>query len=152
MTGGRVSSRPWASGSAWAVRTDEARDRVRANLSRFGDIPYTWLAAGEALAAICDVDGAADAYDRAVEVAEERDEPTEVADACEHLEHFLEAHPDASSRMRAPRTRVQITGGPEGQVVVRATTTLGGLTGKVPRNARCPCGSGRKYKRCCGSP
>jgi hypothetical protein len=24
--------------------------------------------------------------------------------------------------------------------------------GKVGRNERCPCGSGRKYKKCCGSP
>ena len=22
--------------------------------------------------------------------------------------------------------------------------------GKIPRNARCPCGSGKKYKHCCG--
>ena len=24
------------------------------------------------------------------------------------------------------------------------------ITGKVPRNARCPCGSGKKFKHCCG--
>ena len=22
--------------------------------------------------------------------------------------------------------------------------------GKIPRNAKCPCGSGKKYKHCCG--
>lgn len=26
----------------------------------------------------------------------------------------------------------------------------GGISGKVGRNDPCPCGSGRKYKRCCG--
>jgi preprotein translocase subunit SecA len=25
-------------------------------------------------------------------------------------------------------------------------------TRSVPRNAPCPCGSGQKFKRCCGSP
>jgi len=24
------------------------------------------------------------------------------------------------------------------------------IQGKVPRNAKCPCGSGKKYKHCCG--
>ena len=27
----------------------------------------------------------------------------------------------------------------------------GGKSGKIGRNAQCPCGSGRKYKRCCGA-
>jgi tetratricopeptide (TPR) repeat protein len=137
---------------ARAGRADEARERVAANVSRFGDIPYTWMAAGEALAALGDLDGAADAYDRAVDLAEDRDEPTEVADAHEHLGYFLEAHPEAKSRMPEPRTRVRVSRGTEGQVTVRTTVTLGGFLKKVPRNAPCPCGSGRKYKRCCGSP
>jgi uncharacterized protein YecA (UPF0149 family) len=25
------------------------------------------------------------------------------------------------------------------------------IKGKIPRNAKCPCGSGKKYKHCCGS-
>jgi hypothetical protein len=32
----------------------------------------------------------------------------------------------------------------------QATTAL--TTTEVPRNAPCPCGSGKKYKRCCGDP
>lgn len=31
-------------------------------------------------------------------------------------------------------------------------TAIGRGGRKIGRNERCPCGSGRKYKRCCGSP
>ena len=30
------------------------------------------------------------------------------------------------------------------------TVTLKRVAPKTPRNAPCPCGSGRKYKKCCG--
>ena len=33
----------------------------------------------------------------------------------------------------------------------RAAVTRRGRGGKIGRNAQCPCGSGRKYKRCCGA-
>jgi tetratricopeptide (TPR) repeat protein len=129
---------------ARAGRGDEARERIRACLASFGDIPYTWLTAGEALAALGDVDGATDAYERAIDVAEERDEPGEVADAYGHLDQFLDEHPEASSRVREPTARVRISTGDATQAPVRSE--------KIPRNKPCPCGSGRKYKRCCGSP
>jgi preprotein translocase subunit SecA len=32
-----------------------------------------------------------------------------------------------------------------------ASTAAGGPVGKVGRNEPCPCGSGKKYKKCCGA-
>jgi uncharacterized protein len=34
----------------------------------------------------------------------------------------------------------------------KAAGTIRRETGKVGRNDLCPCGSGKKYKKCCGSP
>jgi len=133
-------------------RADEARGRLQHSLERFGDIPYTWMAAGETLVALGDLNAATAAYDKAVELAEDRDDPTEISDAYEHQALFVEKHPDAAGqRQPGPRTRVRVLEGPQGEVVVRATTTVvPGFGSKVPRNAPCPCGSGRKYKHCCG--
>jgi hypothetical protein len=41
---------------------------------------------------------------------------------------------------------------PEGQPVPHAPIPIESISAepKVPRNAPCPCGSGRKYKKCCG--
>ncbi len=36
-------------------------------------------------------------------------------------------------------------------VTGKARRPVAPATGKVGRNARCPCGSGKKYKRCCGA-
>ena len=38
----------------------------------------------------------------------------------------------------------------EGAVAGAGDTPAGGEPPRPPRNAPCPCGSGRKYKRCCG--
>ena len=42
-----------------------------------------------------------------------------------------------------------LTSGPFPRLVSVPEDTSG-LTGRVSRNAPCPCGSGRKYKKCCG--
>ena len=44
---------------------------------------------------------------------------------------------------RPPRPRVDASGG-------AASTEASEEWGKVPRNAPCPCGSGKKYKHCHG--
>src|SRR5262249_48902738 len=39
----------------------------------------------------------------------------------------------------------------EQQLDLQRISTVRRATAKVGRNVPCPCGSGRKYKRCCGS-
>ena len=135
---------------ARAGRKEEARARIKVNVGRFDENPWAWLEAGEALAIVGDIEAAAAAYGRAVDVAEQRDDPTEVSDVHEHVSGFLASHPEVPTTLRGPRTRVRVSRDPDGSVVVRATTSLTGSMTKVPRNATCPCGSGRKFKRCCG--
>lgn len=113
---------------------------------------YTWMTSGASLVALGDLEGARGAYQKAAEVAEERDDPTEVSGALEQLASFFDEHQGAKSRVGGAWQRVRVTQDPEGWVVVRTTTALGGLTERVPRNAPCPCGSGREGTRCCGSP
>jgi uncharacterized protein YchJ len=102
--------------------------------------------------ALGDLEGARGAYEKAAEVVEGRDDPTEVSDALEQLASFFDEHRGAKSRVGGACQRVRVTQDPEGWVVVRTTTALCGFTESVPRNAPCPCGSGRECKRCCGSP
>jgi preprotein translocase subunit SecA len=51
-----------------------------------------------------------------------------------------------------PRPQRLVQSGP-GQAPAKPSGTPGGQAsgGKVPRNAPCPCGSGRKYKKCHGA-
>ena len=108
--------------------------------------------ARESRVALGDLEGARGAYEKAAEVAEERDDLTEVSGALGQLASFFDEHQGAKSRVGGACQRVRVTQDPEGWVVVRTTTALGGLTERVPRNAPCPCGSGREGTRCCGSP
>ena len=60
--------------------------------------------------------------------------------------------PAAQTRSPAPRTvehRGALGGGGDGGST--ATKTVRRQREKVGRNAACPCGSGKKYKRCCGA-
>ncbi len=136
---------------ARAGRAQQARARVESNVARFGESAFAWLASGEAQLVLGDVEAAVAAYEAALEVAEAGGDLTEVSDVHAHVSDFLEEHPHLETRLRGLRQRVGITQGPGGEVVVRATTVVGAPTVRVPRNAPCPCGSGRKFKRCCGS-
>jgi hypothetical protein len=129
----------------------DSRARIKVNVGRFAENPWAWLEGGEALAIVGDIEAAAVAYEKAVDAAEQRDDQTEVSDVHEHVSDFLASHPDVPTPLRGPRTRVRLSRSPDGSVVVRAITSLTGSMTRVPRNATCPCGSGRKFKRCCGA-
>jgi preprotein translocase subunit SecA len=51
-----------------------------------------------------------------------------------------------------PRPQRLVSSGP-GQPAQSPAATTGGAvaSGKIPRNAPCPCGSGKKYKKCHGA-
>ena len=135
---------------ARAGRAEEARARIEVNVGRFAENPWAWLETGEAWALVGDIDAAAAAYEKAVDAAERRDDAIEVSDVYEHASDFFARHPHVPTTLHEPRTRVRVSRGPDTSVVVRTTTTLTGSMTKVRRNATCPCGSGRKFKRCCG--
>jgi len=74
-----------------------------------------------------------------------------------HARLTTQAAEDAMAREQAP-TQVQTSGPadpdagePEGRASGAATATATRVTAKVGRNDPCPCGSGKKYKRCHGS-
>jgi preprotein translocase subunit SecA len=90
-----------------------------------------------------------------LEVQVEEPAPTAAAEA-EPGEHHAEV---VAKGLEAPRrpTRLQYTapsvdGDASAQQVSAAASGPGEEFADVPRNAPCPCGSGKKYKRCHGDP
>ena len=61
-----------------------------------------------------------------------------------------ESVPVAHQRPHAPRT-VEHRGAMDGGGETAVAKTVRRQGEKVGRNSACPCGSGKKYKRCCGS-
>ena len=57
------------------------------------------------------------------------------------------AEPQRIDDMRQPRQQEMVFSGGEESVKKKPQTRS---SGKVGRNAPCPCGSGKKYKKCCG--
>lgn len=60
----------------------------------------------------------------------------------------FEAKPDAALHEVQPRLAAPARPAPQPQVAETPSTRL--PNHRVGRNDRCPCGSGRKYKKCCG--
>lgn len=142
-----------ATALAQAGRREEALARIEANLRAFGRDQLVLIASAQAYAALGELREATDLHRRAIDLAEERGDPEEVHSAYEWFETFLEEHPgvgeDADSkeglqaRFAAWRRRT-------GWVVAEARWSPGRSGPKVGRNEPCPCGSGLKFKRCCG--
>ncbi len=57
----------------------------------------------------------------------------------------------ARTEEQRPRLRVVEEGGGEGSKPAKSKPSQAVKVDKVPRNAPCPCGSGKKYKFCCGA-
>ncbi len=55
------------------------------------------------------------------------------------------------TRLHDNRAEVEQSGGQRASGAARAATATQAVSDKVPRNAPCPCGSGRKYKKCHGA-
>ncbi len=130
---------------AEAGRGDDALPRVEALLSRAPDDVWTHIGAGDVHAALGDVGEAERAFRRALALAQRRDGGTwDAAEALRRLADVLTGQPgredEAAEVVRAARRAERASYG--GSRVVVA---------KVGRNDPCPCGSGRKHKRCCGA-
>ncbi len=130
---------------AEAGRGDDALPRVDALLRRAPDDVWAHVGAGDVRAALRDAREAERAYRRALALAQGRDGSAwDVAAVSQRLGDVLAGQPgredEAEEIVRAARRAERASYG--GSRVVVA---------KVGRNDPCPCGSGRKHKRCCGA-
>ena len=55
---------------------------------------------------------------------------------------------EEAPRMRAPKPQVKLSGPSLESAIAVAEARK---TAKIGRNDPCPCGSGKKYKKCCGA-
>jgi tetratricopeptide (TPR) repeat protein len=104
----------------------EAREQVKENLQRFPGDVWVTIKAGDAYLSLKDEREAEAAYRRALAVAKEKEDRNS---AQERLVDLLESSGRGSEA-------AALKAGPPGKT-------------RVGRNAPCPCGSGKKYKKCC---
>jgi thioredoxin-like negative regulator of GroEL len=135
---------------ARAGRTEEARGRLGATVERWPDSPWVRIQAGEALVAAGDPEAAKSQFVGAVELAEQQDDPGAVDTAYQYLIGFLAERPGGENDAEAARKDLQAWQERTGWISVAAVTSPFRAGTKIGRNQPCPCGSGRKYKHCCG--
>ena len=113
-----------------------ARARIGANLARWPRDLWAHVAAGEALQALGDTDGAEAHFRKALDLADDLDDFEASSTVAEHLTEL--------GRPPGPRTRLRV-------VPLRPARGPRDRSGTSPgRNDPCHCGSGRKYKHCHG--
>jgi tetratricopeptide (TPR) repeat protein len=162
---------------AEAGRRDEALRQVEKNLARFPDDAWVRIKAGDVYRELGDAAAAEAAYRHALAMSQ-ADEPSFDRDgAVERLICILDEtgrSEEANALIESEKARVAATetvgDAPEDQDPEDAkwlnaspspdyvTSPSGASPGtmvrrepKVGRNEPCPCGSGKKFKRCCGS-
>jgi tetratricopeptide (TPR) repeat protein len=128
-------------------RADEARSRAEAAVAAWPDDPWVHAKAGDVHAALDDADRAEQAYRRAIEVAHATGDH-DVEFVGDRLVNLLADQPGREAEAKAvhaeTRKAARRRRGASGEPVRRAGPKIG-------RNDPCPCGSGKKYKRCCGA-
>ncbi|HEY1336215.1 MAG TPA: SEC-C metal-binding domain-containing protein, partial [Bryobacteraceae bacterium] len=113
--------------------------------------------------AIADVRDRADIADRLADVCEEQgrdEEAKEFRRQSERRDTAAEVSRTVSSAGKVLRQKTQVNFGGAGlplselsnvAAMLRETPTMPVTRQKVGRNEPCPCGSGKKYKKCCGT-
>jgi len=140
---------------AEAGHADLAAQRAEINLQRYPDNSWVHITSGYAFAP-SDPARAERHLRAAIDIAGTTDDAMTVDEAYEHLILFLADQPgrgedvDSAGRARSEWNRSR------GHIVVDAVPvpaparTVAAARKKVGRNEPCPCGSGQKFKRCCG--
>ena len=128
---------------AEAGRRQQALARVEENLRRFPDDLWTQIHAGDVHLALSDPVRAEQAFRDALAMARAREDARGVADANERLTRLLEDQPGREQEATAAHEEMERAS--------RAAFAGARVAVKIGRNDPCPCGSGRKYKRCCGA-
>ena len=130
---------------------DAALHRLGAMLREFPNEPAAHMAAGYAYAALSDSVAAEAHFHQLVRLALATNEVTEVEEAFQHLIEFLGELPDRHADLQAARQELNQWRQERGWIVAHGQMTAAPPRIKVGRNQPCPCGSGRKFKRCCGA-
>jgi tetratricopeptide (TPR) repeat protein len=128
---------------AEAGRREEALARVEQNLRRLPDDLWTQIHAGDVHLALSDPVRAEQAFRDALAMARARGDAQGIADANERLSRLLQDQPGREREATAAQDEMQRAS--------RAAFAGARAAVKIGRNDPCPCGSGRKYKRCCGA-
>ncbi|MCA1677689.1 MAG: SEC-C domain-containing protein [Actinobacteria bacterium] len=128
---------------AEAGRAELALQRVEANLRRFPDDVWTRVHAGDVHRALSAPERAEAAFREALVIAHAHGDAYDVAGAEERLSELLAGIPEREREARAAAR--------DAERAERAARGGSRLAPKVGRNEPCPCGSGRKHKRCCGA-
>jgi tetratricopeptide (TPR) repeat protein len=128
---------------AEAGRGEQALARVEQNLRRFPDDLWTQIHAGDVHLALSDRARAEQAFRDALAMARAHGDASGIADANERLVRLLAGQPGREQEAKAAAQEMQRAS--------RAAYGGSRLAVKIGRNDPCPCGSGRKYKRCCGA-
>ena len=124
---------------AEAGRADEARARVEANLRAFPRDIWTHIHAGDVYQSLAVFDQAEREFRQAAALAAARGDQGDMLAAAQRLADLLGTLPRRE----------------QDAVEAAAQRTLAAEFGQriapsIGRNQPCPCGSGRKYKKCCG--
>jgi tetratricopeptide (TPR) repeat protein len=128
---------------AEAGRGQQALARVEQNLRRFPDDLWTQIHAGDVHLALSDHAGAEQAFRDALTNARAHGDASGIADANDRLVRLLAEQPGREQEADAAAQEMQRAS--------RAAYGGSRIAVKIGRNDPCPCGSGRKYKRCCGA-
>ena len=128
---------------AEAGRGQQALARVEQNLRGFPDDLWTQIHAGDVHLALSDHARAEQAFRDALMKARARGDASGIADANDRLVRLLAEQPGREQEANAAAQEMQRAS--------RAAYGGSRVAVKIGRNDPCPCGSGRKYKRCCGA-
>jgi tetratricopeptide (TPR) repeat protein len=128
---------------AEAGRGEHALARVEQNLTQFPSDLWTQIHAGDVHLALSDPVRAEQAFRGALAMARSCGDASGIADATERLARLLGEQPGRQEEADAAAQEMQRAS--------RAAYSGSRVAVKVGRNDPCPCGSGRKYKRCCGA-
>ena len=142
---------------AEAGRREEAFDRISKNLERFPDDAWIIIKAGQAYQTLKETDKALELYNRAYKMTSpltyDRDGVLErLVPLLRELGRDDEADALVESEERAEKARRE-----RYKRYEREDSNYSAIdkqrpvsARKVGRNEPCPCGSGKKYKKCCG--
>jgi len=128
---------------AEAGRQKQALARVEENLRRSPDDLWTQIHAGDVHLALSNPVRAEQEFRDALATARAREDAQGIADANERLSRLLQDQPAREQEATAAHEEMERAS--------RAAFAGARVAVKIGRNDPCPCGSGRKYKRCCGA-
>jgi tetratricopeptide (TPR) repeat protein len=136
----------------------EAAEQADANLHRFPDESWVLITSGFAFAR-SDPERAESLFRKALMLAPPEEDPSGYEEVYEHYIEFLGGQKRREADVQAARRELASWRRSQGRLTVSAelvpdpalSRPVARAAAKVGRNEPCPCGSGRKYKRCCGA-